>query len=61
MFGILVQSIEMRRAIIKIQAFDEAEDKPAIVAELIGVLKLIIFFDNIYLPSGEVKQEYADL
>ena len=52
-FGILVQSIEMRQAVLRIQTYDDNDDIAGIVKEMVTFLRMIILFDNVYLDASE--------
>ena len=51
MFGILAQSITMRQIQIRIQFYEEVGDTASIYKELVGFLRILILFDNIYVDA----------
>ena len=55
MFGLLVKSLEMRQTAQRIAIYDKQEDRAGIIKELIGFLRMVIFFDNVYLMDPEVR------
>lgn len=65
MFGILIQSLEMRIITQRISIYDEAGDIAGIVQELVGFLRIVVFFDNVYaidpIVSGKSATSKIDI
>ena len=53
MFGVLVQSLEMRRTLERIQEADSLGDVAEIVEELVQFIKLLVLFDNVNVKTTE--------
>lgn len=59
MFGLLVHSLAMRKAILAIQILDERGDTAQIVKELVIIARQIVLFENIYANGPDLSPTRA--
>lgn len=54
LFGMLVNSLQMRRSVVRIQDYELAGDIASITKEFVQFAKWLVFFENVYADGSPV-------